>query len=156
MENPPQFIKAGISLGAARSWNPEIKGTKRQDGGWDQTTRRRHRTSGDGEPASHRRRQTTFRCSKTGIYSLPGPPTVKIEVHGHRRRVFQELDRQSLSDRFDLGYLFRLDTFTAAEQSAESAIGEAATGFFDIDIGLWVHLREHISTAGVRSRSKWG
>ncbi len=29
-----------------------------------------------------------------------------------------------------------LDTFTAAEQSAESAIGEAVTGFFDIDIGL--------------------
>ena len=29
-----------------------------------------------------------------------------------------------------------LDTFAAAEQSAESAIGEAATGFFDIDIGL--------------------
>ena len=29
-----------------------------------------------------------------------------------------------------------LDTFTAAEQSAESAIGEAATGFLDIDIGL--------------------
>ncbi len=35
-----------------------------------------------------------------------------------------------------LGILFRLDTFAAAEQSAESAIGEAATGFFDIDIGL--------------------
>jgi uncharacterized membrane protein YjgN (DUF898 family) len=29
-----------------------------------------------------------------------------------------------------------LDTFAAVEQSAESAIGEAATGFFDIDIGL--------------------
>jgi uncharacterized membrane protein YjgN (DUF898 family) len=29
-----------------------------------------------------------------------------------------------------------LDTFTAVERSAESAIGEAATGFFDIDIGL--------------------
>ena len=29
-----------------------------------------------------------------------------------------------------------LDTFEAAEQSAEKAIGEAATGFFDIDIGL--------------------
>jgi uncharacterized membrane protein YjgN (DUF898 family) len=29
-----------------------------------------------------------------------------------------------------------LDTFAAVDQSAESAIGEAATGFFDIDIGL--------------------
>ncbi len=29
-----------------------------------------------------------------------------------------------------------LDTFAAVEQSSESAIGEAATGFFDIDIGL--------------------
>lgn len=29
-----------------------------------------------------------------------------------------------------------LESFAAAEQSAESAIGEAATGFFDIDIGL--------------------
>lgn len=29
-----------------------------------------------------------------------------------------------------------LDAFTASEQSAESAIGEVATGFFDIDIGL--------------------
>jgi uncharacterized membrane protein YjgN (DUF898 family) len=29
-----------------------------------------------------------------------------------------------------------LDSFTAAEQLAESAIGEAATGFFDIEIGL--------------------
>ena len=29
-----------------------------------------------------------------------------------------------------------LDAFTAAEESAESAVGEAATGFFDIDIGL--------------------
>lgn len=29
-----------------------------------------------------------------------------------------------------------LDAFTAAEESAESALGEAATGFFDIDIGL--------------------
>lgn len=29
-----------------------------------------------------------------------------------------------------------LDEFTASEESAESAIGEVATGFFDIDIGL--------------------
>lgn len=29
-----------------------------------------------------------------------------------------------------------LDTFAAAERSVESAIGDAATGFFDIDIGL--------------------
>ena len=29
-----------------------------------------------------------------------------------------------------------LDAFTASEQTAESAIGEVATGFFDIDIGL--------------------
>ena len=29
-----------------------------------------------------------------------------------------------------------LDAFAAVEQSAESAVGEATTEFFDIDIGL--------------------
>jgi hypothetical protein len=136
MENPPRCAKAGISLGVARSRNPETQKTKRQYGGCNQTPRRGHRTSGDGEPAGHRRPQTAFRCSKPGIHCLPGSPTIEVEVHRHRWRVFQDLDRQSLSDRFDLGYLFRLDTFAAAEQSADSAIGEATNGFFDIDIGL--------------------